>query len=138
VHAVALPDIEALLVQYLSGAVPGLYVCTVRPDGSEFTSLLPLAQIIRVGGPRTMPTWTGRYVAEDARVSVDVYAPTREAANAAVGVVRLALENLAGQVTPQGTVSRAWEETGPTARPEEPNSTIVRIGWVAGLTIRSA
>lgn len=134
----ALPDVEALAVQYLTTAVDGLYVCTVRPAGSEFTGLLPLAQITRVGGPRTIPTWNGRYSAEDARLSVDVYAATREAANAAVGVVRLALEDLKGQVTAQGTVSRTWEETGPTARPEEPNTGVVRIGWIAGLTVRSA
>jgi hypothetical protein len=133
---VALPDVEALLVQYLTGAVDGLYVCTVRPDGSEFTDRLPLAQITRVGGPRTVPTWAGRYAAEDARISVDVYATTREAANTAVGTVRLALEDLKGVVTPQGTVSRTWEETGPSVRPEEPNTGVVRIGWIAGLTVR--
>lgn len=133
-----LPDVEALAVQYLTGAVDGLYVCTVRPDGTEFTDLLPLAQVTRVGGPRTIPTWAGRYAAEDARLSVDVYAATREAVAAAVGAVRLALEDLKGVVTPQGTVSRTWEETGPTARPEEPNTNVVRIGWVAGLTVRSA
>lgn len=133
----ALPDIEALLVQYLTRAVDGLYVCTVRPDGSEFTALLPLAQITRVGGPRTLPTWAGRYAAEDARVSVDVYATSHEDANATVGTVRLALEDLKGRVTQQGTVSRTWEETGPTARPEEPNTGVVRVGWVAGLTVRS-
>ncbi|MEE4540991.1 hypothetical protein V2S66_03285 [Streptomyces sp. V4-01] len=133
----ALPDVEALIVHYLTGAVDGLYVCTVRPDGTAFTALLPLAQITRVGGPRTIPTWNGRYVAEDARVSVDVYATSREAANASVGTVRLALESLRGRVTQQGTVSRTWEETGPTARPEEPNTNVVRIGWTAGLTIRS-
>lgn len=134
----ALPDVEALLVEYLTSAVAGLYVCTVRPDGTEFTSLLPLAQITRVGGPRTIPSWTGRYAAEDARLSVDVYAAIREGANATVGAVRLALEDLKGRVTPQGTVSRTWEETGPAARPEEPNTGVVRIGWIAGLTVRSA
>lgn len=134
----ALPDVEALAVQYLTTAVDGLYVCTVRPDGGEFIGRLPLAQITRVGGPRTIPTWTGRYAAEDARLSVDVYAATHEAAAAAVSAVRLALEDLKGVVTPQGTVSRTWEETGPTARPEEPNTNVVRTGWIAGLTVRSA
>ena len=132
----ALPDIEALLVQYLTDAVNGLYVCTTRPPAGEFIGRLPLAQITRVGGPRTIPTWNGRYTAEDARVSVDVFAGSRAGANAAVGAVRLALEDLKGVVTPQGTVSRTWEETGPTARPEEPNTAVVRTGWIAGLTVR--
>lgn len=134
----ALPDIEALVVQYLTGAVDGLYVCAVRPDGTEFMGLLPLAQITRTGGPRTIPTWAGRYAAEDARLSIDVYAATREGVTAAVGTVRLALEDLKGTVTEQGTVSRTWEETGPAARPEEPDTNVVRFGWIAGLTVRSA
>jgi hypothetical protein len=138
VHIVALPDVEALIVQYLTGAVDGMYACTVRPDGTQFTALLPLAQITRVGGPRTIPTWNGRYVAEDARVSVDVYAATHEVANATVGMVRLALEDLKGRARPQGLVSRTWEEIGPTARPEEPNTGVVRVGWIAGLTVRPA
>jgi hypothetical protein len=133
----ALPDIKALVVQYLTSATDGLYVCTKRPDGTEFTDLLPLVQITRVGGPRTIPTWNGRFWAEDARISVDVFAASDDAVTPAVSVVRLSLEDLKGRVTPQGTVSRTWEETGPTDRPEEPNTGVVRIGWVAGLTVRS-
>jgi len=135
---VALPDIEALIVQYLTDTVDGLYVCTVRPAAGEFIPRLPLAQITRVGGPRTIPTWNGRYTAEDARVSVDVFADSREGANTTVGAVRLALEDLKGAVTEEGTVSRTWEETGPTARPEEPNTGVVRTGWIAGLTVRGS
>jgi hypothetical protein len=54
-----------------------------------------------------------------------------------VGLVRLALEDLKGQARPQGAVSRTWEEIGPTARPEELNTGVVRVGWIAGLTVRS-
>lgn len=133
----ALPDVKALVVQYLTEATDGLYVCTVRPDGSEFMSLLPLVQITRVGGPRTIPTWNGRFRAEDARVSVDVFTASTDALAPVVSVVRLALEDLKGRVTQQGTVSRTWEEIGPTDRPEEPNTNVVRVGWIAGLTVRS-
>jgi len=131
----ALPDVELLVVTYLSEAT-GFFVCTDRPDGTEFASRLPVVQIIRTGGPRSIPTWNGRYAAEDARFSVDVYASTRLAANQAVGTVRLALEDLKGSTRPEGAVSRTWEEVGPAARPEEPNTDVVRIGWIAGLTVR--
>jgi hypothetical protein len=132
----ALPDVELLVVRYLNDDV-GLHACTDRPDGTAFTDRLPLVQIIRTGGPRSLPTWNGRYVVDNARFSVDVYAASRQEANETVGTVRLALEGLKGAVRPQGTVSRVWEEVGPGVRPEEPNTGVVRIGWIAGLTVRS-
>jgi hypothetical protein len=132
---VALPDVELLIVRYLTGAT-GLYACTDRPDGTQFTDRLPLVQITRTGGPRVLPTWNGRYVADDARFSVDVFAASRQEANDAVSTVRLALEGLKGAVRDQGAVSRVWEEVGPGVRPEEPNTGVVRIGWIAGLTVR--
>lgn len=131
----ALPDVELLVVQYLSEAT-AFFVCTDRPDGSEFASRLPVVQIIRTGGPRALPTWSGRYAAENARFSVDVFASTRQEANQAVGTIRLALEDLKGAVRAQGAVSRTWEELGPATRPEEPNTNVVRIGWIAGMTVR--
>lgn len=133
----ALPDVELLVVQYLT-EVTGLYACTVRPDGTEFSSHLPLVQITRTGGPRTLPTWRGQYVAEDARFSVDVFAASRQAANQTVSAVRLALEGLKGAIRDGGAVSRVWEEIGPAARPEEPNTDVVRIGWITGMTVRPA
>lgn len=128
-------DVEAMVVGHLAQTL-GYEASTVRPDG--FEQHLPYVQVTRIGGASTARTWQGRALQDEARLSLDVYAASREAAVDAVNLVRGAFEQMQGTSRNGGLVLRAWEETGPAVRPDEPNTNVTRIGLIVGLRVRPA
>jgi hypothetical protein len=133
---VLLPDEELMAVALLTAALDGVTVCTDLPDGSAFTAALPVVRVLRAGGLPDIAAWGGDVLRDNPRLSVDCYAASRAQCKELVARVRAAWMSMAGASTPQGSVSRAWEEVGPTARPEEPNTNITRFGWIAGMSVR--
>lgn len=134
--AVLLPDEELIATQVLTGLLDGVLVCTDLPDGSAFAAALPVVRVLRTGGLPDIATWGGPSLRDNPRLSVDCYAATRADCKALVARTRAAWMSMAGASTPLGSVSKAWEEVGPAARPEEPNSNVIRFGWIAGMSVR--
>lgn len=135
--ALVFPDVEEMVVNQILDVLT-YEAATVRPEGDAFTEALPFVQVARIGGVRVTGTLEGRRLHDDARISLDVYAPSRVEATDAVARVRAAVEQMQGTSRNGGYVLRTWEETGPAVRPEEPNSNVTRIGYTAGLRVRPA
>ncbi|MFI0939142.1 hypothetical protein [Streptomyces sp. NPDC021020] len=135
--ALVFPDVEAMVVHQLLD-VAGYQAATVRPDGDEFKAALPFVWVNRIGGARTEETFGGLRLFDDARVSLDIYAASRVEAADAVARVRAAVEQMQGTTREGGCVLRTWEEIGPAIRPEEPNTNVTRIGYIAGLRVQPA
>lgn len=133
---VVMPDAKKVAVDLLGAALDGVHVAGSLPPDPAFTSLLPIVRVLRVGGLRSVPTWAGRSVQDGARLSLDCYAPTEAGAGRLAQQVLDAWEELAGRSTGDGLVTRTWEETGPQDRPEEPNTSVARIGMILGLSVR--
>lgn len=134
--AVLLPDEELIATTLLRGLLDGVTVCTVLPDGGAFDAALPVVRVLRVGGLPDLETWGGPPLRDNPRLSIDCYATTWAGCKALVGQVRAAWGSLAGVSTALGSVDRTWEEVGPTARPEDPNTNITRFGWIVGMSVR--
>jgi hypothetical protein len=135
--ALVFPDVEEMVVNQILDVLT-YEAATVRPEGDAFTEALPFVQVARIGGVRVTGTLEGRRLHDEARISLDVYAPSRVEATDAVAQVRAAVEQMQGTSRNGGYVLRTWEETGPAVRPEEPNSNVTRIGYTAGLRVRPA
>ncbi|MFI2757833.1 hypothetical protein ACH5A3_02985 [Streptomyces echinatus] len=135
--ALVFPDVEEMVINQILDVL-SYEASTVRPEGDAFTEALPFVQVTRIGGVRTNGTFKGRRLHDDARVSLDVYAASRVEATDAMAQVRAAVEQMQGASRDGGFVLRAWEETGPAVRPEEPNSNVTRLGYTAGLRVRPA
>ncbi|WP_328683140.1 hypothetical protein [Streptomyces sp. NBC_00343] len=135
--ALVFPDVEEMVVNQILDVLT-YEAATVRPGGDDFTEALPFVQVSPIGGVRVTGTLGGRRLHDDARISLDVYAPSRVEATDAVARVRAAVEQMQGTSRNGGYVLRTWEETGPAVRPEEPNSNVTRIGYTAGLRVRPA
>lgn len=135
--ALVFPDVEEMVINQILDVL-AYEAATVRPEGDAFTASLPFVQVSRIGGVRVTGTLEGRRLHDEARISLDVYAPSRVEATDAVARVRAAVEQMQGTSRNGGYVLRTWEETGPAVRPEEPNSNVTRIGYTAGLRVRPA
>jgi hypothetical protein len=135
--ALVFPDVEEMVVNQILDVL-AYEAATVRPEGDAFTEALPFVQVSRIGGVRVTGTLGGLRLHDDARISLDVYAPSRVEATDAVARVRAAVEQMQGTSRNGGYVLLTWEETGPAVRPEEPNSNVTRIGYTAGLRVRPA
>lgn len=131
------PDVEQMVVNQMLDVL-GYEASTIKPNGDTFEQALPYVWVARVGGVRVARTLQGQALHDEARLSLDVYARDRVATVDAVAQVRAAFEQMHGTSRDGGLVLRTWEETGPTVRPEEPNTNVVRIGLMVGLRVRPA
>jgi hypothetical protein len=135
-ESVLLPDEELLAVTLLAALLDGVTVCTDLPDGSAFAAALPVVRVLRTGGLPDIAAWGGPVLRDNPRLSLDCYAASLPDCKALIARVRAAWMSLAGTSTAQGSVSRAWEEVGPAARPDEPNTNVTRFGWIVGMSVR--
>ncbi|MFF3558971.1 hypothetical protein ACFYXS_02865 [Streptomyces sp. NPDC002574] len=135
--ALVFPDVETMVINQILDVL-GYQAATKRPGGQDFTDALPFVWVARIGGARTGESFGGRRQFDDARISLDVFAPSRVEATDAMALLRAAIEDMQGTTRDDGTVLRTWEEIGPTIRPEEPNTEVTRIGYTAGLRVQPA
>ncbi|MEC4016098.1 hypothetical protein [Streptomyces sp. H27-D2] len=134
--APAMPDAKQMAVELLDAALSGVHVAGRTPPDPQFRQLLPMVRVLRVGGLRALKAWGGPASRDDARLSVDCYAPTDgEATRLALRVLD-EWELLPGRTTEDGSVTKAWQEIGPQDRPEEPNTSVARIGMILGMSVR--
>lgn len=127
------PDIEEFLIGHLTDQLPDVYACSILPSDPTFTTSLPLVQVTRIGG---IPVY--RRQLDEPTVSLDVYASSRQQANEVVGRVRAVVAAMTDVTREGGRVTQTDEATGPTLRPEEPNTNVVRIGLTVSLIVRPA
>jgi hypothetical protein len=123
------PDVETLLVGWLSGHLAGMRVVTDTP--SNLASLLPVVQVTRFGGG-------DHSVALDvANIDVDTYAATRQGAAELAEQVRYALLFiLPGQNNKGVVVTRTDTLIGPSWRAYE-NTALRRFGATYQLTVHA-
>ncbi|MEU6651277.1 hypothetical protein ABZ904_17990 [Streptomyces sp. NPDC046900] len=133
--ALVFPDVEAMVVNEILDVL-AYEASTVRPEGDAFMEALPFVWVNRIGGVRVAGTFGGLRLFDEARISLDVYAASRVEATDAMARVRAAMEQMQGTSRNGGAVLRTWEETGPAVRPEEPNSNVTRIGYIAGFRVQ--
>ncbi|WP_433329959.1 hypothetical protein [Spirillospora sp. CA-294931] len=132
----AFPDLEPIIVAHQLELVPTVWSCLELPPTTEFNSRLPVAQYSRVpAGGAARGTWAHGFLLDKATIDVDVYAGSRETANAAARLLRTSLLGLAGTVRDGAGFVSAAETTGPGWRPEA-SQDITRIGWLVSLTVR--
>lgn len=138
----ALPDdVELAAVTHLTAQLPGMYISSVTPEPDVFDQLMAtkgaIVTVARVGGDPSLRSWAAQTVIDGPRLSVDVRARTRQAANTAVAEVRRACEAMHGVVA-AGVKCTSIDVGGPTIRPEEPNTSVTRIGFFADLQAKAA
>lgn len=138
----ALPDdVELMAVTLLSAALPTMYVSSATPEPDIFDQLMAakdaIVTVARVGGDPTLRSWAAQTVIDGPRLSIDVRARTRQAANTAVAAVRRAAEAMHG-ATAAGVKCASIDVGGGTFRPEEPNTGVTRIGLFADLQAKAA
>lgn len=103
-------DAEAMLIAWATPRFPGSRVCTETPDKME--TLPSVIRFVRAGGPQ-------RFTLDSARVVIDVFAPTRQAARELCSTVVKAMAfELRGQVVDGVAVSLVETTSGPTWVPD--------------------
>jgi hypothetical protein len=135
VTQIVFPDVEPAIVTYLAGAAPSVHSCIELPPAEEFNTLLPVAQITRIGGPAGAGTWSDGHLVDRPTIDVDVYAGSRQAANEAVATLRAAFGSIKGATEGGAGFVSYRENAGPTFRPDA-SQNITRIGFTADLTVR--
>lgn len=129
-----LPDSELLVVRYLSEALDGVAtVGLVVPAGDDISELLPFVRVARRGGPGDHRSRSDFPVFD-----FDVWDRTNTLANAIGGLTRglVAAMRWHRDDEVHAIVTKVEESVGPQRLPEEdPN--LVRLGFSAGLTVRS-
>lgn len=123
-------DVEALLIPWLAST---LTVRAVTDLPADLADVLPVVQVVRIGGPDDdnlsrydMPT-----------VDVDCYDADRAKASALAGRVHDALRiTLPGLTVGAGTVTKVQTITGPSWRPYD-DTLLRRIGASYRLYIRT-
>lgn len=137
----AWPDIEAVVVDYLTAQLPGVFVCLELPPTTEFQARLPIVQITRIGGPSDTDTWGGGPLLDRPIVDLNVYATltTTQTAlqicNTVLGQARAAMTDIQGLKAAGAGVVSVRETVGPGPRPD-PSQPVVRRGFTAQLTVR--
>ncbi len=126
---VTLPDAELLLLEWLRGQVPDVRLVTDLPRNLE--ELLPVGQVTRIGGGRV------QQVLDQARLDVDCYGASREAARDLAAQIETVLPSLRGTTTAGGCVGHVLIEVGASWRPDW-NERVRRYGLSVVLTIRAA
>jgi hypothetical protein len=139
---VALPDdVELMAVTYLTAQLPTMYVSSETPEPDVFDSLMAakdaIVTVVRVGGDPSLRSWAAKTVIDAPRLSVDVRAKDRGAANTATALVRKAAETMHG-VSAAGCKCTSIDVGGPTIRPDEPNTGVVRVGFFADMQAKAA
>jgi hypothetical protein len=122
-----MPDVEQVLVSFLSAQFPSARVVTETPASPEFESVLPIIQVVRVGGPR-------RFAIDRPTVVVDCFAagPSsgatgRPAAKALAAQVADALcLSLPGARVAGAVVGHVVEVSGPSWTPWD-NTNVRRV-----------
>lgn len=123
-------DVEGLLIPWFTET---LEVRALTDLPSDLADVLPVVQIVRIGGPSNddnprfdMPT-----------ISVDSYAADRATAIALAETVDDALRiQLPGQTLSRSTITRVQTVTGPSWRPYD-NTSLRRVGASYRLYIKS-
>lgn len=137
---IQLSDTKQIAIDLLQAALAGTAaVVGELPEGAAFDEALPLVRVLRIGGTADLRGWADRSVRDNARFSVDCYAPAKPALGAAMRLalrVRGEWELLPGRTTAGGVVTRVSEETGPQDRPEELNTGVRRVGMTLGMSVR--
>ncbi len=90
-------DVDEMLVQYLTGAVPSVRFCTSTPAALE--TKLPVVRVQRIGGGDSSRT------VDAPAVDVDCFAADEHSANVLAGQVRAALMAAAGYTSLGATVA---------------------------------
>ncbi|MEU6058003.1 hypothetical protein [Streptomyces sp. NPDC047097] len=129
-------DAKQVAVDLLDAALTGVLVTGSLPEGAALTAALPAVRVLRLGGVRDIGSWGGPSARDNARFSVDCYADSPGAAMRLALRVLDAWEALPNQHTADGLVTGVSQETGPQDRPEEPNSTLARVGMTLGMSVR--
>lgn len=132
----AMPDAELMAVTHLTARLPGMYVSSDVPEPDIFDQLMAakdaIVTVIRVGGDPSLRNWAAETVIDAPRLSIDVRGRDRQAANTAAGLVREAAEAMHG-VSVSGGRCKSIDVGGPTLRPEELNTSVVRLGFFADM-----
>lgn len=138
----ALPDdVELMAVTHLAAHLPGMYVSSVVPEPDIFDQLLAardaIVTVTRIGGDPALRSWAAETVLDGPRLSIDVRAKDRQTANTTTTQVRRAAEAMHG-ATAAGCRCVSITVGGPTLRPEEPNTNVVRLGFTVDMRAKAA
>lgn len=128
-------DSKAVAIELMSAALPGVLVTSKTPAGSTLNGQR-VVRILRIGGVAALRGWGSPSAQDRPRFSVDCYAADEGSAMRLAVAARAAWELLPNQSTDQGYVTGVSEETGPQDRPEEPNTSVARVGMTLGMSVR--
>lgn len=139
---VTFPSARAIAIGYLASVLDGVTVLATLPDEERFHELLPIVRVSRVGGQTTQHTWSHGPLRDEPTLDIDVYAPlgsveAEAEMDALVAQVRAAVLGMKGHIDRDagGVVTRSYEIAGPAPRPET-STTVIRVGFTAGLAVR--
>lgn len=111
-------DAEAVFGTWLTDRFPDSFVCTETPP--DIQNLPSTIRVTRAGGPK-------KFTLDSARVVIDTFAPTRQAARALAYQVDHAVTfELRGQTVAGVVVSLVETTSGPTWVPD-PNTNLRRF-----------
>ncbi|MFC5992949.1 hypothetical protein ACFQE5_01840 [Pseudonocardia hispaniensis] len=125
-----MPDVEAMLVEWLYGQLGGVDVRTDLYVG--FEDRLPLVQVVRIGGGMSHNA-----ILIEPRLDIDVYAATRVAASDLAHQIEALMPAMRNIAVAGGLVTKVIEEIGPSYRPDV-NPHTYRFGMTYQLVIRPA
>jgi len=126
-----MPDIEELVVTYLSSLEPLSELNVKVSDEVQQNARFPQVLIGRIGGVGMSPNWL-----DPARIQIDVRAQTKRVAHSVAVLVRALLEELPGTDNDFGVVTDVTDDLGlqwlpdPSVKPPRPRyvfGVIVRV-----------
>lgn len=130
------PDVESLLVAWLSAALAPIPVATDLPDDLGEPDVLQVVQVNALPTQGEPPAWNGPVLLYRPVVDLDFYAATRtEALDLALRTLGL-LPDLRGHVSPYGRVSDVTPPPTPSVRPDF-NDRVRRYGAAVSFTLRA-
>src|SRR5688572_19309851 len=124
---ITFPDAEATVLAGIATVLPAVDVVDTVPTGRTLADTFLLCR--RVGGP------SRDVVVDDASVTLEAWAPSREAAQDLLQDARAALHSLPGQTVDGVAVYRVQEFAGPAYLPD-PDSSHPRYTLTASVSLR--
>lgn len=130
------PDVESLLVAWLSGRLDPILVATDLPDDLGEPDVLQVVQVNALPALNPPPAWNGPVLLHTPTVDLDFFGGSRtDALDLGKRVLGL-LPELRGYVSPYGRVSDVRPPAGPSVRPDF-NDRVRRYGAAVSFTLRA-
>lgn len=136
------PSARAITIAYLASVLDDVTVLATLPDAEHFDDALPIVRVSRQGGTSSRHSWSHGPTQDEPWLDIDVYhrlGPVEAEAemDALVAQVRAAVLGMKGHIDRDagGVVTRSYEIAGPAQRPET-STTVIRVGFTAGLVVR--